>query len=181
MRGAFLVRASFCIKFVPTNNNIKCPQHSALQIKRDYPLVQLNGWKLWPLAALINYKFVPLQFRVLFINCVVRMCVRGCAGYAGYGGFIAVLGAEWACFRGLLGWGLPPTAWWVRACEVSQLCLGLQEGCLSNAEGCACLRCLHAPSASSRSVERQYPLNFHAACAMPPTHHRRCAGPSSCC
>jgi hypothetical protein len=41
-----------------------------LQIRRDYPLVQLNGWKVWPVAALINYKFVPLQFRVLFINCV---------------------------------------------------------------------------------------------------------------
>ena len=26
--------------------------------------------QVWPLAALINYKFVPLQFRVLFINFV---------------------------------------------------------------------------------------------------------------
>ncbi|GLC34883.1 hypothetical protein PLESTB_001174100 [Pleodorina starrii] len=38
------------------------------KIPRDYPGVQLNGWRLWPLAALINYRFVPLQFRVLFIN-----------------------------------------------------------------------------------------------------------------
>lgn len=43
------------------------------KIRRDYVLVQLNGWKLWPLAALINYKFVPLQFRVLFVN-VVALC-----------------------------------------------------------------------------------------------------------
>lgn len=42
----------------------------AAKIVRDYPLVQLNGWKVWPLAALINYRFVPLQFRVLFVNLV---------------------------------------------------------------------------------------------------------------
>ncbi|EFJ42510.1 hypothetical protein VOLCADRAFT_107206 [Volvox carteri f. nagariensis] len=40
------------------------------KIAKDYPGVQLNGWRLWPLAALINYRFVPLQFRVLFINVV---------------------------------------------------------------------------------------------------------------
>jgi peroxisomal membrane protein 2 len=40
------------------------------KILHDYPLVQLNGWKVWPLAALINYRFVPLQFRVLFVNLV---------------------------------------------------------------------------------------------------------------
>eukprot|EP00899_Mesostigma_viride_P017166 jgi/Mesvir1/25450/Mv01721-RA.1 len=38
--------------------------------RRDYPGVQMNGWKLWPLAGLINYKFVPLQLRVLFVNMV---------------------------------------------------------------------------------------------------------------
>ena len=44
--------------------------HLAIKIMRDYPLVQMNGWKVWPLAALINYRFVPLQFRVLFVNVV---------------------------------------------------------------------------------------------------------------
>ncbi|KXZ53212.1 hypothetical protein GPECTOR_7g1105 [Gonium pectorale] len=43
------------------------------KILSDYPGVQLNGWRLWPLAALINYRFVPLQFRVLFIN-LVALC-----------------------------------------------------------------------------------------------------------
>ncbi|PNH04085.1 Peroxisomal membrane protein PMP22 [Tetrabaena socialis] len=43
------------------------------KIVRDYPGVQLYGWRLWPLAALINYRFVPLQFRVLFINFVALM------------------------------------------------------------------------------------------------------------
>uniref|UniRef100_A0A7S0N794 Peroxisomal membrane protein MPV17 n=1 Tax=Chlamydomonas leiostraca TaxID=1034604 RepID=A0A7S0N794_9CHLO len=59
------------------------------KVQRDYPLVQLNGWKVWPLAALINYRFVPLQFRVLFINCValcwsifLLMRARNMAGLA---------------------------------------------------------------------------------------------------
>ncbi|MEW5315288.1 MAG: hypothetical protein WDW38_006728 [Sanguina aurantia] len=34
----------------------------------DYAKVQISGWKLWPLAALINYKLVPLHLRVLFMN-----------------------------------------------------------------------------------------------------------------
>ena len=28
------------------------------KIERDFPLVQRSGWKLWPLAALINYRCV---------------------------------------------------------------------------------------------------------------------------
>lgn len=44
-----------------------------VKIGKDYPSVQLYGWRLWPLAALINYRFVPLQFRVLFIN-LVALC-----------------------------------------------------------------------------------------------------------
>jgi hypothetical protein len=41
-----------------------------MQIKTEYPRVQLSGWRVWPLAALFNYAFVPLHLRVLFINCV---------------------------------------------------------------------------------------------------------------
>ena len=26
--------------------------------------------QLWPLASLINYRFVPVKLRVLFVNCV---------------------------------------------------------------------------------------------------------------
>jgi peroxisomal membrane protein 2 len=28
------------------------------KISRDYPSVQLTGWKLWPLASFINFKWV---------------------------------------------------------------------------------------------------------------------------
>lgn len=40
------------------------------KLRADYPAVQLNGWKVWPLAALINYKYVGIQYRVLFVNIV---------------------------------------------------------------------------------------------------------------
>ena len=43
------------------------------RIANNFVSVQLNGWKLWPLAALINYRFVPLKFRVLFVN-LVALC-----------------------------------------------------------------------------------------------------------
>lgn len=46
---------------------------TARRIRTDFPAVQRNGWRLWPLAALINYKFVPVQFRVLFINVVALL------------------------------------------------------------------------------------------------------------
>lgn len=36
----------------------------------EYPALQRNGWKVWPLVTLINYRFVPLQLRVLFANIV---------------------------------------------------------------------------------------------------------------
>ena len=32
--------------------------------------VQLNGWKVWPLAALINYRYLPVPFRAPFANLV---------------------------------------------------------------------------------------------------------------
>lgn len=32
--------------------------------------MQRAGWRLWPLAALANYRLVPLRLRVLFINAV---------------------------------------------------------------------------------------------------------------
>lgn len=43
------------------------------RVVRDYPSVQLQGWRLWPAAGLLNYRFVPLEYRVLFIN-LVALC-----------------------------------------------------------------------------------------------------------
>ena len=40
------------------------------KIMRDYPSVQVNGWRLWPVAQLINQSFLPLDLRVLFGNAV---------------------------------------------------------------------------------------------------------------
>lgn len=40
------------------------------KLMATWPTVQRNGWKLWPMVCLINHKYVPLQFRVLFTNIV---------------------------------------------------------------------------------------------------------------
>jgi peroxisomal membrane protein 2 len=40
------------------------------RIRADYPNVQVNGWRLWPLAQFINQSFVPLELRVLWSNMV---------------------------------------------------------------------------------------------------------------
>ena len=45
-------------------------KHLFDKIVKDYPAVQLNGWKLWPAAAMFNYRYVPLNLRVLFLNIV---------------------------------------------------------------------------------------------------------------
>jgi hypothetical protein len=44
--------------------------HFQHKVIHDYPGIQLNGWKLWPAAAMFNYRFVPLHLRVLFLNAV---------------------------------------------------------------------------------------------------------------
>jgi peroxisomal membrane protein 2 len=38
------------------------------QLKTHYPSVQMNAWRFWPLVGLINYKYLPIQLRVLFHN-----------------------------------------------------------------------------------------------------------------
>nr|PNR55050.1 hypothetical protein PHYPA_005943 [Physcomitrium patens]PNR55053.1 hypothetical protein PHYPA_005946 [Physcomitrium patens] len=38
------------------------------QLKSHFPSVQLNAWRFWPLVGLINYKYLPIQLRVLFHN-----------------------------------------------------------------------------------------------------------------
>lgn len=46
---------------------------TSLKIRADYPNVQLNGWRLWPLTQFINQSFVPLDLRVLWSNMVALL------------------------------------------------------------------------------------------------------------
>lgn len=48
-------------------------QAAFARVQGNYPSVQLKGWQVWPLASLINYRFVPLKLRVLFAN-MVALC-----------------------------------------------------------------------------------------------------------
>lgn len=43
------------------------------KLRSDFWSVQRNGWKFWPLVAILNYRYVPLKLRVLVIN-VAAFC-----------------------------------------------------------------------------------------------------------
>ena len=40
------------------------------KVKKQFATVQLNAYKVWPLASVANYSLVPPQLRVLFMNGV---------------------------------------------------------------------------------------------------------------
>ncbi|KAF6156217.1 hypothetical protein GIB67_030220 [Kingdonia uniflora] len=40
------------------------------KVRKDYPSIQLTAWKFWPAIGMVNYQYVPLQFRVLFHSFV---------------------------------------------------------------------------------------------------------------
>jgi len=41
------------------------------KLERDYVGIQLNAWKLWPVASVINQSgYIPVKLRPLFTNCV---------------------------------------------------------------------------------------------------------------
>ncbi|CAL1532220.1 unnamed protein product [Lymnaea stagnalis] len=40
------------------------------KFKRDFVTILLNNYKVWPLAQMINFYFMPLQHRVLFVNFI---------------------------------------------------------------------------------------------------------------
>jgi peroxisomal membrane protein 2 len=40
------------------------------RIKKTYPTVQLTAWTFFPVVGWINYKYVPLHFRVILHSLV---------------------------------------------------------------------------------------------------------------
>ena len=53
---------------------LRCSPLPTSSASRDTALcLTLTGMlclQLWPLASLVNYRFVPVKLRVLFVNCV---------------------------------------------------------------------------------------------------------------
>ena len=52
------------------------------ELRRDFMAVQekllptvVTGWKLWPAAHIINFAFVPLRHRILYIN-LISVCTH---------------------------------------------------------------------------------------------------------
>lgn len=58
--------------------------HLLTHVKNEYPTIQLNGWKLWPAAAMFNYRYIPLNLRVLFLNLVALGWTTFLNAYATY-------------------------------------------------------------------------------------------------
>ncbi|CAJ2658340.1 unnamed protein product [Trifolium pratense] len=43
------------------------------RVRKGYPSVQYASWMFWPVVGVINYKFMPLHFRVVF-HSLVAFC-----------------------------------------------------------------------------------------------------------
>lgn len=41
---------------------------SVKKVSAMYPTFLVNNWLVWPPAVLINYRFIPNQYRVLYAN-----------------------------------------------------------------------------------------------------------------
>jgi protein Mpv17 len=48
-------------------NNV---EDTTKDLKQKYWPTMLDNWKLWPAAVLINFKFVPIPYQVLYVNMV---------------------------------------------------------------------------------------------------------------
>nr|ACO12458.1 Mpv17 [Lepeophtheirus salmonis] len=40
------------------------------ELRSKYTDVMLNGWKIWPMAQVVNFYFIPFLYRPLFVNIV---------------------------------------------------------------------------------------------------------------
>ena len=43
---------------------------TSFAIKKAYAAALLLNWKVWTPCQVVNFKYVPVQYRVLFGNCV---------------------------------------------------------------------------------------------------------------
>ncbi|ELT92548.1 hypothetical protein CAPTEDRAFT_92614, partial [Capitella teleta] len=48
----------------------KSHETSVLKLKQDYTTILLNNYKLWPAAQIVNFYFIPLQHRILYVNFI---------------------------------------------------------------------------------------------------------------
>ncbi|CAA6666097.1 unnamed protein product [Spirodela intermedia] len=40
------------------------------KVRKEYPSVQLTAWTFWPVVGWVNYRYMPLKFRVVFHSFV---------------------------------------------------------------------------------------------------------------
>ncbi|KAK7091279.1 mitochondrial inner membrane protein Mpv17-like [Littorina saxatilis] len=66
--GAPVVLATFVVGIGALRGDSR--QQIKDSMKRDYLTIMLNNYKIWPAAQTINFFFMPLQHRVLFVNFI---------------------------------------------------------------------------------------------------------------
>ncbi|KAG8248961.1 Protein Mpv17 [Homalodisca vitripennis] len=48
----------------------KSVQETKEDLKNNYPEILLSNYKVWPFVQVVNFYFVPLHFRVLFVQMI---------------------------------------------------------------------------------------------------------------
>jgi len=38
------------------------------RVKDNYWKTQTTAWRVWPIAAMVNYSLMPIRYRVFFLN-----------------------------------------------------------------------------------------------------------------
>ncbi|KAK9826536.1 hypothetical protein WJX74_001197 [Apatococcus lobatus] len=61
------------MSFISTVIEGRSIQGTKEKLRRDFPPVIFSAWRVWPLASLINYRFVPLHLRVPFVS-IMALC-----------------------------------------------------------------------------------------------------------
>ncbi|CAI2377743.1 unnamed protein product [Moneuplotes crassus] len=66
----FLYSPAFChyMCFLIAKLNGSTNKEAKRKMRENYWLTQVLSWKIWPIASLINYAFLPVRYRVLFLN-----------------------------------------------------------------------------------------------------------------
>jgi len=45
------------------------PEKALTKFKNEYVEIMINAYKLWPWVQLVNFYFVPLHYRLIFVQC----------------------------------------------------------------------------------------------------------------
>ncbi len=44
-------------------------KQAQFNLRTKFPLIYVRNWQFWPFVQLVNYRFIPIKFQILFGNC----------------------------------------------------------------------------------------------------------------